>query len=163
MSDKRKAVYKESENPKEAGMPINQTASTMTQFESGATRSNDADKIDPEGFLSPLVIRRYSEYLHKHRIQADGKVRDSDNWQRGMPMARYVKSAWRHFLNWWSQWRGWPPTADEDIEAAACAVLFNVSGWLHERLKSKLPESCLCGTERHFVCPVHAAADAGRK
>lgn len=115
-----------------------QQQEAMTQFETGATRSNDAGKIDPEGFLSPLVIKRFSDYLNKHRIQADGKPRESDNWQKGMPRPRYIKSAWRHFLNWWSLHRGWPPTSDEDIEEAICAVIFNAQGYLHEHLKEKL-------------------------
>lgn len=111
----------------------------MARYVTGATRSNDADKIDPEGFLSPLVVRRYAEYLHKHRIQADGKPRESDNWQQGMPIPRYMKSAWRHFLTWWTLHRGWP-VPDADIEDAICAVIFNAQGYLHERLKAKIAD-----------------------
>jgi hypothetical protein len=77
----------------------------MTTFGSGATRSADDDKIDPEGFLSPLVIERFCQYMHKHRKQGDGALRASDNWQKGMGQARYVKSLWRHFLDVWRIWR----------------------------------------------------------
>ena len=52
----------------------------MRHFKSGATRDSDETKIDFEGFMSPLVIERFGEYMTKHRIQADGGLRDSDNW-----------------------------------------------------------------------------------
>ena len=111
--------------------------STMQTFPTGATRSSDADKIDPEGFLSPLVLRRYSEYLQKHRVQADGQLRDSDNWQKGMPLAKYFKSAWRHFLDAWTIHRGWASEINGyTLEDSLCAVLFNIMGYLHEVLKT---------------------------
>jgi hypothetical protein len=50
----------------------------MRKFKSGALRDNDTDKIDFEGLLSPLVLERFGEYMHRHRNTADG-VRDSDN------------------------------------------------------------------------------------
>jgi hypothetical protein len=106
----------------------------MRTFNSGATRDDDADKLDYEGFLSPLVLKRYAEYLNQHRVQVDGGLRESDNWQKGMPLATYMKSAWRHFMDLWHHHRGWPCQADK--EEAACAVLFNVMGYLHETLRS---------------------------
>lgn len=63
----------------------------MRHFPTGATRNLDDDKIDFEGFLSPLVIERYGQYMHRHRVQADGILRDSDNWQRGIPLSAYMK------------------------------------------------------------------------
>lgn len=109
----------------------------MRTFESGATRDEDTEKLDYEGFLSPLVITRYAQYMHAHRHQADGSLRASDNWQRGIPQASYLKSAWRHFISWWLGHRGLP--ADEDLETALCALLFNASGYLHERLQASIP------------------------
>ena len=105
----------------------------MRRFETGATRDTDAGKFDYEGFLSPLVLARYAAYMHKNRVQADGSLRDSDNWQKGIPQTAYMKSAWRHFLSWWSHHRNVP--TDESLEDALCAMLFNVSGYLHEHLK----------------------------
>ena len=64
-------------------------------FNTGATRDSDEGKLDFEGFLSPLVIERYAEYLNAHRVQSDGKLRDSDNWQNGMGLSVYMKSLWR--------------------------------------------------------------------
>ena len=103
-------------------------------FSTGATRSTDAVKPDYEGYLSPLVLKRFGEYMTKHRVQPDGSTRASDNWQKGIPLASYMQSAWRHFVAWWLAYRGHPT---EDIEESLCAMLFNVQGYLHEYLKMK--------------------------
>lgn len=111
----------------------------MRDFDSGATRSNDPDRLDYEGFISPIVLRRYAQYLHKHRIQADGKLRDSDNWQKGIPIVVYMKSKCRHFIHTWVQHRcvlNGCGNVDE-IEESLCAELFNTMGYLFELLKDK--------------------------
>jgi len=110
----------------------------MRQFETGATRNVDQDKFDYEGFLSPLVMDRFAEYMHKHRKQADGKLRDSDNWQKGIPLKAYMKSAYRHFFDWWRQHRGL--AGQDTLEDSLCALMFNTMGYLHEMLKAKLNE-----------------------
>jgi hypothetical protein len=107
----------------------------MRTFPGGATCDDDVDKLDYEGFLSPLVLERYARYMHKHRVQPDGRLRDADNWQRGMPRARYMKSGFRHFFDWWKAHRGLP--ARDTLEDALCALLFNVSAYLHEVLLSR--------------------------
>lgn len=114
----------------------------MRKFETGATRDSDADKFDYEGFFSPLVLERRAAYMHKHRKQADGNLRDSDNWQKGMPLNQYAKSESRHHQQFWKLHRGYP-TVDEkgnpvDIEDAICAEMFNLEGYLHELLKKRL-------------------------
>lgn len=109
--------------------------SEVRNFETGATRSADATRHDPEGYLSPLVIERYCEYMTKHRRQADGQMRASDNWQRGMPLETYIKGLWRHFLHAWTRHRGYTPNDDKaavDLEEDLCAILFNAMGYLHE-------------------------------
>lgn len=106
----------------------------MREFETGATRDTDDGKYDYEGFLSPLVLERFGEYMHKHRIQADGTLRDSDNWQKGIPFVAYMKSGWRHFMEWWTLHRSGEADTDE-IQEALCALMFNVQGYLHELLK----------------------------
>jgi hypothetical protein len=107
----------------------------MRHFNTGATRDTEAGKLDYEGFLSPLVLERFAEYMHKHRFQADGQLRDSDNWQKGMPRDVYMKSMWRHFVNVWKGHRG---VADDiDLEEALCALLFNVQGYLFEVLSRR--------------------------
>lgn len=105
---------------------------TVRTFATGATRDTDTDKPDYEGFLSPLVIAAFGRYMHANRKQADGKLRDSDNWQKGIELNVYMKSAWRHFMEWWTAHR-----AGQDTESAICALLFNAMGYLHEYLKAK--------------------------
>ena len=107
----------------------------MRKFNSGATRDSDEEKYDYEAFLSPLVLERYAAYMHRHRLQEDGELRSGDNWQKGIPKEAYVKSGWRHFFDWWKQYRGYQ--SKEDIEDSICALIFNASGFLHETLKEK--------------------------
>ena len=111
----------------------------VRQFESGATRDTDDDKLDFEGFLSPLVIQAYAEYMHENRQQSDGNFRSSDNWQKGMPLDCYMKSGWRHFFDWWKEHRGY--SSRDGMIKALCGLLFNVQGYLHELLKEKLTEN----------------------
>jgi hypothetical protein len=105
----------------------------MRHFETGATRDDETDKLDYEGFFSPLVLKRYAEYMHKHRFQADGEMRSSDNWQKGIPKDVYMKSAWRHFMDWWTMHRA--DYDSDELEEAICALIFNAMGYLHEELK----------------------------
>ena len=107
----------------------------MREFDTGATRDTDTNKLDYEGFLSPLVLERYAQYLNKHRVQADGKLRDSDNWQKGIPIKVYMKSKWRHFMDTWLWYRVKPVGAN--IEESLCAVIFNAQGYLFELLKER--------------------------
>ena len=103
-------------------------------FETGATRDVDQSKLDFEGFLSPLVVKRFAEYMHKNRFLRDGSIRESDNWQKGMPLSVYMKSLWRHFFAVWASHR----LGDLDLhEEELCAMLFNTQGMLHEVLKAK--------------------------
>lgn len=112
------------------------TAQVRT-FESGATRNLDDTKPDFEGFLSPLVLRAYGRYMHKHRFLPNGDMRASDNWQAGIPLDVYVKSAFRHFLDFHAGHRGYDTA--QSLEDDLCALLFNISGYLHEYLKARAP------------------------
>ncbi len=107
----------------------------MREFETGATRDEEEGKYDYEAFLSPLVIQRFGEYMHDHRKQADGRLRDGDNWQKGIPLDAYMKSGWRHFMDWWLGHRRGDGVFS--LEDTLCALLFNVQGYLHELLKRK--------------------------
>ena len=107
----------------------------MRTFGSGATRDTEAGKADYEGFLSPLVLKRFGEYMDRHRVQADGAPRASDNWQKGIPREAYLKSGLRHVMDWWLHHRGYPWVARESLEDALCAVIFNAMGYLHECVK----------------------------
>ncbi len=108
----------------------------MRNYESGATRDTDEGKLDYEGFLCPFVLERYAQYMNKNMVQSDGDLRDSDNWQKGIPITDYFKSKVRHQIETWKMWRGGDKT-DEEIEDSLCAEIFNASGLLHELLKKK--------------------------
>jgi len=115
----------------------------IRQFDTGATRDTDVDKLDYEGFFSPIVLQRYAQYLHKHRIQSDGNLRDSDNWQKGIPIVEYMKSKARHFMATWLIHRGvklYDKGTLVDLEETLCAELFNTMGYLFEILKKKSEE-----------------------
>jgi hypothetical protein len=104
-------------------------------FDTGATRDDESNKYDYEGFLSPLVLEAFAAYMHQNRVQVDGSLRDSDNWQKGMPLDCYMKSGFRHFMDWWMEHRG--RASREGLEDALCGLLFNVMGYLHETLEGQ--------------------------
>jgi hypothetical protein len=112
----------------------------MRTFDSKATRNSDTNKFDYEGFLSPTVLLEFGKYMHTHRKQADGNLRDSDNWQKGIPIPVYMKSLLRHVIGVWTIHRG-GVYIDEDtgkpmtLTSALCAVMFNAMGYLFEILK----------------------------
>lgn len=114
----------------------------MRRFKSGATRDDNEKKNDYEGYFHPLVIEEYGNYMTVHRKQADGELRDSDNWQRGIPKTAYIKSLWRHFLDLWFLHRGYKRFDKKDgheitVREACCAIKFNINGYLYEDLKNK--------------------------
>ena len=110
-------------------------------FSTGATRDLDDTKHDPEGFYTPRVITRFCKYMTKNRHLADGTVRDSDNWQKGIPREVYMKSLWRHFLATWGEHRRHheadPLYSQDRLEEDLCGVLFNTQGMLDTILKER--------------------------
>lgn len=111
-------------------------------FGTGATRNLDESKNDYEGFLSPTVIKAFGDYMTSHRKQKDGTTRDSDNWQKGIPIDVYMKSMFRHFMDVWTIHRGGtaisPDSGEQvDLVEALNAMLFNVQGMMHETLKER--------------------------
>ena len=105
------------------------------EFSTGANRNESTDKLDFEGFLSPLVLKRFAEYMHEHRKLEDGTLRASDNWKKGIPKKEYMKSGWRHFHDWYMEDNGYQ--SREGLEKALCGLMFNTMGYLHEILKEK--------------------------
>lgn len=110
-------------------------------FDSGATRDTTQGKLDYVKGLSPIVLRRYLQYLDKHRLQPDGNMRDFNNWKKGIPQETYHSSKGRHFMAAWLIEEGYEvsdnhgPINEED---ALCGELFNTMGKLHEILKVRL-------------------------
>lgn len=117
-------------------------------FDTGASRDGDKGKLDYEGFLSPLVLERYAQYMHDNRRLSDGSLRDSDNWQRGFPRDVYMQSAWRHFMDWWAAHRGLPSHC---IETALCALMFNLMGYLHEILVARNKVDRISGSSERLA------------
>lgn len=113
---------------------------SIRTFDSGATRDSDESKPDYEGFICPLALRRYADYMNRHRVQSDGNLRPSDNWQKGIPTDQYMKSMLRHVMDAWTINRGYPVLDAKDghpvyMDEALCAILFNAFGYLHEIMK----------------------------
>lgn len=99
----------------------------MREFETGATRDNDMDKLQYRGFLSYAVIRKFCEYMHAHRRQADGNMRAADNWKKGIPIEAYLDSLDRHSHQFFEKVEG-----GEIDQEALCAMWFNIQGMLFE-------------------------------
>jgi hypothetical protein len=106
--------------------------SDVRTFDSGAIRDTDQDKLSYVKGLSPLVLKRYMQYLAKHRIQTDGNLRDWDNWKAGMPQEVYLDSRMRHEMDVWLAMDGFQ--SEQDVTESLCAVIFNAMGQLHEVL-----------------------------
>lgn len=113
------------------------TEEAMTHFETGATRNESTEKLDIEGFVSPVVIRRYAQFMHRNRKLPDGTLRNSDNWQLGIPTTAYVKSLTRHVNDLQLHHDGFGGLAIESLEDSLCAIIFNASGYLFEIEKKK--------------------------
>lgn len=106
-------------------------------FETGATRDSDEGKHDYYGYRSALVTRRFGEYMTKHRKQADGAMRASDNWKKGIPATASIASLNRHLEDVNLYFEGHGICANEPIEDALCAVMFNAQSMLLEVLTGR--------------------------
>jgi hypothetical protein len=110
----------------------------IRKFNTGATRDDDTGKLEPWGFTSPLVEKAFSEYMHDHRKQSDGSMRDSNNWKKGIPVDAYWHSLSRHILDFRLLYDGFPEEAtSKDMINVLCAVHFNVCGLMYELLKAE--------------------------
>jgi hypothetical protein len=110
---------------------------SMRQTSTGATREPLQGKPDYEGYLSPLVLTEFGQYMLGKQTTTDGH-RKSDNWQLGMPKSWYIKSLWRHFMHLLLIHRGFP-AYDENgnlvtLRDTLCGIFFNVQGYFHEDL-----------------------------
>ena len=109
----------------------------MRKFETGATRSPIGDKLRYADFLDSRVIKRYCQYMHKHRVQADGQVREPNNWKKGVDRASLVDSLNRHQMDVLMWYHGYEDEMEEPIEEALCAVMFNTMALLDAVLKEQ--------------------------
>lgn len=117
----------------------------VRKFETGATRDSDEGKFDIEGFLNPLVLHRYFEYMHQHRKMADGSFREGDNWQHLFGEGKKhkdvcIKSLLRHTFDLWLYHRGYKEKATEFLEDSICGIIFNANAYLFKILLDKKME-----------------------
>ena len=125
----------------------------MREFSSGATRDDDTTKPDYSGFLDPIVIRAFGEYMHKHRHQADGSMRAPDNWRKGIPRDVFMSSLFRHLVDAWEIHDDCKRMLEknnvddaiksylhEEMTDALCAILFNTQGYLSQWLRGDVGE-----------------------
>jgi len=115
-----------------------QSTNGLETFSGGATRTSLDGKLSYVKGLSPVVLRRYLQYLAKHRKQPDGSMREFDNWKQGIPIDRYFDGLGRHFVALWLLLDGFEHQDDpgqDNLEDILCAILFNAMGILHEQLK----------------------------
>jgi len=106
-------------------------------FDTGATRDTDIDKLDFRGFFSPIVLQRFAQYMHEHRLQSDGTMRASDNWKKTYGKTHYdvcLSSLLRHVIDLWLIHEGFSRRAKETLEDALCAILFNTMAYLFKVL-----------------------------
>ena len=110
----------------------------IRKFSTGATRDTAQNKLDFEGFESPIVWKSYAQYLNKHRKTADGSLRESDNWQKLFGEKHYdvcMKSMLRHVVDVWMQHRGFE--GEQALEDDLNAIIFNCKAYLFKLLTEK--------------------------
>lgn len=109
-------------------------------FPSGATRSANDGKYEIARFFDPRVMLERAAYMHRHRIQPDGQLRDPDNWKKGMGLQTYADSIGRHALDFALLHEGYEvrrPEDDSKVEMieTLCAIMFNCEGYIKEYLE----------------------------
>jgi hypothetical protein len=118
-----------------------QDGAPIRTFEAGSTRDTAQGKLDYVGALSPIVLRRFAQYMHENDLMPDGTIRSVSDWKRGQPQEVYHKSKARHFMASWLIEEGYTVTDNHgpvDEEHALCGELFNVMGKLHEVVAARL-------------------------
>ena len=113
----------------------------IRKFDSGATRDTAEGKPDYAGFQSPLVIRRFGQYMLEHQQQPDGTARASNNWKKGIPRDAYFESLMRHVLDLWLHHEGHGGLARHGLEETLCAIRFNNDGYLDSLLRGGVRDS----------------------
>lgn len=68
----------------------------LRTFEGGGTRDTSNGKFDYYGFRHPMCEHSFASYMHSHREQSDGSLRDADNWWLGWDREISLKSLVRH-------------------------------------------------------------------
>ena len=127
---------------KEAMHVSDEMARKLRQFESGATRNNDPERIDWIKMLALPAMFEYAKYMRAHRQTADGKLREFDNWKGsdkkgGIPLDEAVESLVRHTLDLAALNANEIPMRECNTKEACCAIIFNAMTYLHTILESE--------------------------
>jgi len=85
-------------------------------FTSGAVRDTQTGKGRYD-LLSPLTIKRLAQLYERGAIKYEPR-----NWEKGIPISRYVDSGIRHFFNY---------LEGERTEDHPAAVMWNAGGIIH--------------------------------
>lgn len=112
----------------------------LRKFGTGATRDNEEGKLDYIRALSPIVLKRFVQYMDKHRNLPDGTKRDFDNWKEGIPREICMSSLGRHYWAAWLISHGFQETDNDgpvELEDALCGIMFNTMCILLEELKER--------------------------
>jgi hypothetical protein len=107
----------------------------LRTFATGATRSPLAGKLEYDGYLNPLALKRFAEYMNKHQTQSNGERRAADNWQKNIPLESLHDSKTRHDVDVWLHIKGYPEEATESIEESLCAAIFGNMAMLKQILE----------------------------
>ena len=110
-------------------------APEIRTFDTGATRSNEPDRIDWIKLFSFPVLFRYAEYMNKHSVQPDGSIRPMDNWKKGIPKGELLESLFRHVLDLVALHEGVKGMRENTVEDSCCAIMFNIMGYLDWHLR----------------------------
>src|SRR5690606_13479750 len=86
------------------------------EFNTGAKRDTNVGKGRYD-LISPIALRRLAIVMEKGAEKYDAR-----NWEKGMPLSRYIDSALRHIYQYLSGKR------DEDHAAQA---MFNIMALIH--------------------------------
>ena len=104
-------------------------------YDGGAYRDSIEGKPQYAGYLSPEVLQRYGQYMLKHQLQSDGKMRGSDNWKQGIPKTDYLDSLLRHVMDLWLEMDG--GVSRDGLDEALCGIMFNTMGFYYELIKEE--------------------------
>lgn len=123
------------------------------QYDSGALRDTQVGKPQYESYLSPFALYQFGQYMLKHQQGPDGKYREGDNWQKGIPLKDYADSLIRHVFDFWREHRRGTTGSKNLIIDLLCAIIFNAQGYLHELVKDLQPEDPKVGKWVARMCP----------
>ena len=68
----------------------------IRKFESGASRNSNSGKFEYYKFINPINEFSFAKYMHSKRYLDNGELRDSDDWQKGIPQDSLLDSLTRH-------------------------------------------------------------------